>query len=114
MTRQEQGEAHNREAILRAQRAPLEEDLMHVVTLVETESAKWAERRSAVQSLSQQFDHAAGDDEARMAWYLAAYEDAQRAVTMTQSLMQRYNDIARTLTRCQRELMQLPRDHRRG
>lgn len=40
MTRQEQGEAHNREAILRAQ---LEEDLMHVVTLVETESAKWAE-----------------------------------------------------------------------
>lgn len=115
MTRQEhQQGSKDREVVLRAQRAQLEADLTHVVALIEAESGKWAERRSAVQSLGQKVDDGAEDDEARMAWYLGAYEDAQHAIVVTQGLMQRYNDIALALTSCQQELMQLPRDHRRG
>ena len=111
MTRQD---AHDRDEVLRAQRAALEADLTHVAELIEAESARWAERQSAVQSLGRKVDHGAGDDEARMAWYLAAYEDAQHAIVVTHGLMGRYNEVARALTSCQRELMQRARDHRRG
>jgi hypothetical protein len=117
MTRQDQRqETHDREEALRAQRAALEADLTEVAALIETESAAWAERRLAVQALEQTQQGAPDTDadEARMAWYLAAYEDAQHAVVVTQGLIQRYNEIARALTGCQQELMQLPRDHRRG
>jgi uncharacterized protein YjiS (DUF1127 family) len=108
--------AHDREAAMRAQRAELEADLRHVVALIETEAAKWAERRSAVQALEQKLDHGMDDDpeDARMAWYVAAYEDAQHAIVVTHGLLQRYNEIARALSSCQQELLQLPRDHRRG
>jgi|SRR5947209_19737714 len=116
MTHADQQETQERVGALRAQRAALESDLTQVVELIDAESAKWAERRSAVQALEHRLEPglSADPEEARMAWYLAAYEDAQHAVLMTHGLMQRYNDIARALTACQRELMQLPRDHRRG
>ena len=117
VTRQEQREeAQDREEVLRARRDALEADLTQVAALIETESSRWAERRSAVQALQQKLsDKAEGDaEEARMAWYLAAYEDAQHAIVVTHGLMQRYNEIAGALTSCQQELMQLPRDHRRG
>ncbi|HLJ66357.1 MAG TPA: hypothetical protein VKX16_03235 [Chloroflexota bacterium] len=117
MTRQEdQQESQDRELALQGQRAQLEADLSHVAQLIDTELAEWVERRSAVQALGQGVDDRIDDgaDEVRMAWYLAAYEDAQHAVVVTQGLTHRYNDIARALTTCQQELMQLPRDHRRG
>lgn len=115
MTRQEQQQtAHDREAVLRAQRTELEADLTQIVALIESEVVEGAERRSAVESLGQKVEHGTEDDEARMAWYLAAYEDAQHAVVVTHSLMERYNEIARALTSCQQEIMQLPREHRRG
>ena len=117
MNRQEQRqEAHDREQVLRARREALEADLTHVAALIETESAEGSVRRGAVQGLRQQLEDATDEDadETRMAWYLAAYEDAQHTIVVTQGLMQRYNEIARALTSCQRELMQLSRDHRRG
>jgi hypothetical protein len=115
MTRQEQQQAaHDRETVLRAQRAELEADLTQIIALIKTEFAEGVERQSAVQSLGQKVDHDRESDEARMAWYLAAYEDAQHAIVVTHSLMERYNEIARALTTCQQEIMQLPRDHRRG
>lgn len=117
VTRQEQRqEAHDRETVLRTQRAALEADLMHITALIDAESSSWSERRSTVRALQQKLsDSVNGDvDEARMAWYLAAYEDAEHAMVVTNGLIQRYDEVARALTSCQQELMQLPRDHRRG
>lgn len=114
MRQEDQQEVQDREEALLAQRAALEADLSQVLALGDTEAEKWTARRSAIQALGQKVDHAGDDDEARMAWYLAAYEDAQHAVVVTHGLMERYNEIARALTACQQELMQLPRDHRRG
>ncbi len=117
MTRHEQRqEADDRGEVLRRRRDALEADLTQVTALVEMESSRWAARRSAVQGLQQKLSECADSDvdETRMAWYLAAYEEAQHAMVVTHGLMQRYDEISRTLTSCQQELMQLPRDHRRG
>lgn len=117
MTKEEHHqEVRDRERVLRAQRGELEADLTQLTELMEAESAKWAERRSSVQALGQKLppDTGEGDEDARMAWYVAAYEDAQHTLVMTQGLMLRYNEVAQALTSCQQELMQLARDHRRG
>src|SRR3954471_3520316 len=106
MTHQEQQRTiQDRETVLRAQRTELEADLTQLTSLIESESAKWAERRGAVHALQQQIPPEAGDDadEARMAWYVAAYQDAQQEAVMTHSLIERYGEIARALTSCQQE-----------
>jgi hypothetical protein len=114
--RQQQGTIDDRTAILRTQRETLQTDLAQVSDLIETELASWAERRAAVHDLQQAVGSAMESeaDEARMEWYAAAYHDAQQAQFGTHALVLRYNEIARALTACQQELMQLPREHRRG
>lgn len=111
---QERREAHAQEDALRAQRRELESDLTQIAALIEVEAVRWADRRSTVRSLGQEVQDDATADAARIAWYTAAYEDAQHALVMSQTLFQRYNDVARALSSCQRELMQVSRDHRRG
>ncbi len=117
MTKQErERDVHDRGDDLRARRAEMEADLVELVDLIDAERARWEERRASARELRQKVQDARSDtaDDARMAWYLAEYQDAQQTIVAIQALVERHNHVAQGLTSCQQELMQLSRSRRRG